>query len=374
MEQHMALCRLCEPPSFLSGVAVAYSPVRIQPNELEDYTIMNRFGAALAALTLTLAGTSQAAGPEEGEWYLSPMLTFIVGDKDRLVDDDLRGAQIGLGYAFDPNWMVEGFFQYNEFTGFQPADQWGLGVDLLRRFNSDGRFSPYLVAGAGWLRTNPDGAAERRNGAQFSTGVGMMLRGSDRVAVRGEYRLRGDATSPGLTDHLISLGFTFGFGAAAPPPAPAAAPEPAPAPPPPPPPPPPPAPERPCPEPRPGQPVDADGCALEIELPGVTFEFDSARLVGASERILNEAVEILQRHRNLRVEVQGHTDNVGRPSYNQDLSERRAQSVREYLISQGIAGDRLRARGYGEERPIASNDTAEGRARNRRVVLSFIVD
>ncbi len=120
--------------------------------------------------------------------------------------------------------------------------------------------------------------------------------------------------------------------------------------------------------------MDEDGCALEIELPGVNFEFDSARLLPSSERILDEAVEILQRHPNLRVEVQGHTDSVGSAQYNLGLSDRRAASVREYLISQGVNARNLTSRGYGQERPVASNDTDEGRARNRRVVLSFIVD
>ncbi len=337
---------------------------------------MRILGAALVTLTLALTAPAEAAGPKEGQWYISPMLTFIDGDVDRLVDDGVRGGQLGLGYAFDSDWLLESYLQYNAFKGFQPADQWGLGIDMIRRFNSASHWSPYVLAGGGWLRTDPDGTAPRRDGAQFSAAAGLMGQVTEDFALRAEYRVRGDASSPGLTDQLISLGFTIGFGGQ-PEPAPRAAPapEPAPAPPPPPPPPPAPAPpERPCPEPREGQPVDADGCALEIELQGVNFEFDSARLLGSSERILDEAVEILQRHPNLRVEVQGHTDSVGSAQYNLGLSDRRAASVREYLISQGVNPNNLTSRGYGQERPVASNDTDEGRARNRRVVLSFIVD
>ena len=337
---------------------------------------MRTLGAFLVGMTLVLAGSAQAAGPKEGQWYVSPMLTFIDGDVDRLVDDEVRGGQFGVGYAFDSDWLLEGILQYNDFTGFQPADQWGVGIDLIRRFNTTGSWSPYVLAGGGWLRTDPDSAAApKRDGAQFSAAAGMMLQVSEDVALRTEYRLRGDASSPGLTDQLISLGFTIGFGGQ-PAPAPRAEPPPPPPPPPAPPPPPPPpaAPERPCPEPREGQPVDADGCALEIELQGVNFEFDSARLLPSSERILDEAVEILLRHPNLRVEVQGHTDSRGSAEYNEQLSDRRARSVREYLISQGVNPGNLTSRGYGEQRPVASNDIDEGRARNRRVVLSFIVD
>jgi OOP family OmpA-OmpF porin len=68
-------------------------------------------------------------------------------------------------------------------------------------------------------------------------------------------------------------------------------------------------------------------------------------------------------------EVQGYTDSTGSKPYNQKLSERRAQAVADYLQSQGISGGRITVKGYGEENPVASNSTAEGRAHNRRVVL-----
>jgi len=67
--------------------------------------------------------------------------------------------------------------------------------------------------------------------------------------------------------------------------------------------------------------------------------------------------------------IEGHTDSVGKKAYNQKLSERRAAAVREYLKSEGIATDRMTVEGFGEERPVADNATAEGRAHNRRVVL-----
>jgi outer membrane protein OmpA-like peptidoglycan-associated protein len=71
----------------------------------------------------------------------------------------------------------------------------------------------------------------------------------------------------------------------------------------------------------------------------------------------------------LRIEVEGHTDSVGSDAYNQRLSEQRAESVRDYLLSQGLKGDILTAKGFGETSPVASNDTASGRQQNRRVEL-----
>ena len=88
--------------------------------------------------------------------------------------------------------------------------------------------------------------------------------------------------------------------------------------------------------------------------------------------VLNEAAALLQQHERVVVEVAGHTDSVGSDEYNQGLSERRADSVREYLTSKGVKASRLSSRGYGESRPIESNDTDEGRAENRRVELIIL--
>ena len=71
----------------------------------------------------------------------------------------------------------------------------------------------------------------------------------------------------------------------------------------------------------------------------------------------------------VRVRVAGHTDNVGDPESNQQLSEERARAVRDYLVAGGIDGDRIESLGYGDRNPVASNATAEGRQRNRRIVL-----
>ncbi len=126
-----------------------------------------------------------------------------------------------------------------------------------------------------------------------------------------------------------------------------------------------------CPNTRPGAVVDLDGCEVEavISLEGVNFDFDKATLRPDAIAILNQAVALLETQATVVVEVAGHTDSVGTEEYNQGLSERRAQAVKDYMESQGITATRLTARGYGELQPIASNDTEEGRALNRRVEL-----
>jgi len=117
--------------------------------------------------------------------------------------------------------------------------------------------------------------------------------------------------------------------------------------------------------------VDARGCppAARIELRGVHFDNDMATLRPDAVFILESAVATLQRNRNLKVEIAGHTDDVGTVEHNLDLSQRRAQAVMDYFISRGISAENLTAQGYGDRQPIAGNETPEGRASNRRVEL-----
>ena len=85
-----------------------------------------------------------------------------------------------------------------------------------------------------------------------------------------------------------------------------------------------------------------------------------------------EVLETLRRNPNIVVAVEGHTDSDGDARYNESLSQRRAETVRDYLIARGVEADRLTALGYGESRPIADNSTATGKAQNRRVVLRVV--
>jgi outer membrane protein OmpA-like peptidoglycan-associated protein len=106
-----------------------------------------------------------------------------------------------------------------------------------------------------------------------------------------------------------------------------------------------------------------------VVLKGVNFAFNSAELTLNSREILDQWVAKLKADPTIKVQVAGHTDSVGSDAYNQDLSERRAQSVVNYFVSKGVGADRLKAVGYGKTKPIASNATEEGRAENRRVEL-----
>lgn len=118
---------------------------------------------------------------------------------------------------------------------------------------------------------------------------------------------------------------------------------------------------------------DEDGCPDErpigqqFILKGVNFESGSAVLTPDSYRVLDEVVRSLMAKPDVKVEILGYTDNVGKASFNLGLSERRAEAVKQYLVNAGVDAARVTTKGYGEENPVAGNTTPEGRAQNRRI-------
>ena len=110
----------------------------------------------------------------------------------------------------------------------------------------------------------------------------------------------------------------------------------------------------------------------KIVLRGVHFDFDKATIRPDAADTLAEAARILREESQVRVSVDGYTDSRGSDQYNERLSERRAQAVEDYLMRLGVGGGRLVPQGFGESRPVATNETEEGRAQNRRVELNVI--
>ncbi len=119
--------------------------------------------------------------------------------------------------------------------------------------------------------------------------------------------------------------------------------------------------------------VVRQGDNITLNMPGnVTFGFDQATLQPQFYPVLDNVAGTLQQYNQTVIEVAGHTDSVGSDSYNQQLSQRRAEAVANYLNSRGIMRDRMITVGAGETRPIASNDTEQGRAENRRVEITLV--
>jgi outer membrane protein OmpA-like peptidoglycan-associated protein len=103
----------------------------------------------------------------------------------------------------------------------------------------------------------------------------------------------------------------------------------------------------------------------------LTFDFDSSALTSTAKTNLDKLAQVLTNNPDTNINIYGHTDSKGSDSYNMSLSERRANAVKAYLVGKGIASNRLFALGEGESMPVATNDTEEGRAKNRRVEFAI---
>jgi outer membrane protein OmpA-like peptidoglycan-associated protein len=122
---------------------------------------------------------------------------------------------------------------------------------------------------------------------------------------------------------------------------------------------------------------DTDGCPDDIPpqmaMANINFKYDSAEISGADPLpILDEIAAFMKRNPEVQLKVSGHTDSMGGDAYNLDLSKRRAETIRSYLVARGVSADRLQTEGQGEAQPIDTNDTDAGRARNRRIEFHLI--
>ncbi len=119
--------------------------------------------------------------------------------------------------------------------------------------------------------------------------------------------------------------------------------------------------------------VQRDGDQINLIMPGdITFATDRYDINGDFYPVLTSVSKVLYKYEDTNLEVAGFTDSTGSDAYNQELSQKRAASVANYLRSKNVAGERLKSVGFGEAHPVAPNDTASGRARNRRVELTII--
>ncbi|MFZ3175979.1 MAG: OmpA family protein, partial [Thiobacillus sp.] len=125
----------------------------------------------------------------------------------------------------------------------------------------------------------------------------------------------------------------------------------------------------PAPVPAPAYVAPEPAAPQKLVLEGVNFDFDKATLRQEDMGNLDNDVATLKAWGDVDIEVAGHTDSMGSDAYNMKLSRQRAAAVRNFLISRGVAADRLTAKGYGESQPVADNATEDGRFKNRRVEL-----
>ena len=332
----------------------------------------------LCAALLGGLGVAQAASAQtfDDRWYLTGDVGYNYQDNSRDTENAMFAA-IGVGKFINQNWSLDGQLNWQNPKQNQDEDLWwsqyGVSLDLRRHFIAEGRtWNPYILMGLGYQRheeeyqnfADPVNSPGERDGGNLAGKFGLGLQGDlGRVGVRTELAVRfdmdgdavnaagGDLGSDNFSDVLASVGVVIPLG-----PEPVA-----------------PTPAAPscsdmdsdgdgvndcddkCPGSQAGQTIGPDGCPVQvaIDLKGVNFDFDKSTLRPDAVAILNEAVSILQRYPDLRVEVAGHTDLCGSDTYNQSLSERRARAVYDYLTSNGVdAGRLVGPNGYGESRPL----------------------
>ncbi|KFN45411.1 OmpA family protein [Arenimonas metalli] len=347
-----------------------------------------------ALLAAAAMAQSAAAQDFDDRWYVSGGAGLNFQDETRETADSLYYT-LGMGKFISPNWSIDGEINYQNpnFNGRELLfSQYGATLDARYHFIQEGRsWNPYLRFGVGAQKAEeefdafPSPASPGQREDTFLTAqLGLGVQGNwDRYSLRGEIAHRSAfddssvvaPTSDKFSDLLAGVTVLVKLGNLAAPVEPTKQPE---------------VPQQTCadldddgdginncddkcPGSAAGQAIGPDGCPVQltIDLKGVNFDFDKDTLRPDAEAILAEAVQILAKYPQLKVEVAGHTDSVGSEQYNQGLSERRARTVYNYLTSNGIDASRLVGpNGFGESRPLDTNDTAEGRARNRRTELN----
>lgn len=340
---------------------------------------------ASSALAIAMCGTAFAQDDEDRATYITFLGTYSLVDENRDgaadgIEDAIGGQfiigqQLASGFGFEATLFAD-MIETGTGNGtdyYRP----GLGLDVIYAFGDRTAFTPFVLLGAGgaYNDVNPDSADDYdwygNAGLGFVTGP---LNKYD-LKMRFELRYLYDNFMDGYDDYKAGLGLEIplygepktvekivekvkvvevkaeGFGDA----------------------------DNDgiidnrdqCPNTPEGTRVDGSGCPLGdvVGLDGVTFETNSDRLRPDAQTILDDVAGVMERYPEMMVEVAGHTDSIGSDGYNQQLSQKRAESVRQYLTDKGIAGDRMTAVGYGESEPVDSNDTKEGRERNRRTEL-----
>lgn len=320
--------------------------------------------AAVAAVSIgAMGGSGSGAFAQESDFDLevNAGAVFPLSKYKRTVDGDVgAGLNVQAGYRYMLNDNVGIGIAGGPLFTFLPTVKafQGAGDDFDDEVSSNFAISAgpkltlltevvetWLTVQGGYYRDMTGPMDEDGGGFNAGGGLRFRLTSSDSLGVFGRYDYSNQDAAPDTTNvrQFVTTGISYNHSfAAAPPPQEYT-----------PPPPPPPAP-----------PVKR-----KIVLRGVNFDFDKSDIRPDARPILDEAIRVLQDEPQIDVTVEGHTDSIGSAAYNQRLSERRAQSVVNYLAKGGIARSRLDPIGFGEDDPVASNDTEEGRAQNRRVEL-----
>jgi OOP family OmpA-OmpF porin len=339
---------------------------------------MKKITSLVVILLFMLVVATGYTQVKAGSVNITPTIGGYMFEGNEDMDNSLS---LGLraGYFFTKYIGVEGFVHYvpTEINGTPAKEKMsflGYGIEGIFNILPNGKFVPFLAAGVGGIHysTTYDRTTEdKRNKIALDYGAGLKYFLSENVALRGDVR----HVIPFSDTHsnlLYTLGVTFAFGGAkkavAPPPAVQEV-----------------KPQAAAPvvveeiKPQAAAPVVVQEVkpqprvAKEIVEKGrttlnVLFDFDKSSIKKNAFSDINDLVAVMKQYTDLNVTIEGHTDSKGSAAYNKKLSQRRADAIKKYMVEKGgIDAKRLNAKGFGLEKPVASNSTKEGRAKNRRV-------
>ena len=323
---------------------------------------MNADDSAWATEPAPVNDASSLPPFDNGHFYLGGRLGWAAfedacGSDAEYCDNDTLGYGLYGGYQFN-DWLAleGGVTDYGSpesryAAGKVKADVFGTEVAMKLSYPVTERMDVFTRLGGTWQRIDKD-FSQMPDSIESSewnilSSLGLSYRISQRWSLRGEYQFIdgvGDADVDQADQHFTSVGLTYHFGQPEPvviEPAPVVVPPPK---------------------------VETVRTPISLSAESL-FAFDSAEIKNATS--LDLLAQQLRDYPDDTIRIIGYTDSSGAETYNMKLSERRAQSVADYLAQQGIDASRLTVIGMGENGPIASNDTAEGRAQNRRVEVLF---
>lgn len=353
----------------------------------------NMIKIAVATALGLVAFTASAEDMYRGAWYAVPGASYMHTDSD-LDAKNGGGAFIRLGKELSPKWDIQTGLGYNRASDDIAATtghykQTTLSLDALYMLSRDS-FRPFLLTGLGVAHNNVDYSIptiqdKTKTSWLANVGVGAQYLINDSFGLQADVRQqwsRSNAKAAAIFDAdgtvsntLFNLGGIFRFGAPTPMPVAEVAPEAAP------------VAVEPAPavveaEPAPAPEPVAEACKPTLETITIAaeklFGFDKSKLQDGSKPILDEVAAKIKANPDVElILVTGHTDRLGSDAYNQKLSERRANQVKAYLVSQGVDASRLQAVGKGESEPVVACEGVKGSKKlieclqpNRRVVIS----
>lgn len=308
---------------------------------------------ALLLFLLQVLPTAAFSEERKGEISISPMVGMYVFDHEQDIEKDLIGA-LGLGYNFTENWAAEFMANYGRFDHkyFDMAscgcekekiDGVALHLDALYNFCPDKKLVPYLAAGFGGVLLNGDRLHDDYTAVNWGGGIKYFL--SENMALRADARHLYDLEDSN-NNASFTVGMTFQFGGeekVVPPPPPPA----------------------PVPVEKVEPPPAMEKITIDLK---VQFDLDKAVIKPQYHDNIKRLADFMKKYPDIDAVLEGHTCSIGTSAYNMDLSRRRAESVKAYMVKHfGIDPARLTTVGYGESKPIADNSTRKGRIKNRRV-------